>query len=91
MKLLDNVSQGLLAFHSFKPCKAFRDLKPSNILLGPLGDWILMDLGSVEDGRVVISNRREAIALQERCAEKCTANYRAPFTLNLNLVNYFKF
>lgn len=37
-----------------------------------------MDLGSVTQARVNITSRREALQLQELCAETCTAPYRPP-------------
>jgi serine/threonine kinase 16 len=37
-----------------------------------------MDLGSVAHDKVYINNRKEALALQEICAETCTAPFRAP-------------
>ena len=39
---------------------------------------ILMDLGSVALAHVNISSRKEAMALQELCAETVTASFRAP-------------
>ncbi|KAJ3159486.1 Serine/threonine-protein kinase 16 [Irineochytrium annulatum] len=73
-----DAARGLQAFHSKNPPLAFRDLKPANILLDDSGRAVLMDLGSVAPARVNISNRREALALQELCAETVTAPYRAP-------------
>ncbi|KAJ3319542.1 Serine/threonine-protein kinase 16 [Blyttiomyces sp. JEL0837] len=73
-----DVGKGLMAFHSKNPPLAFRDLKPANILLDENGRAILMDLGSVAPARVQISSRREAMALQELCAETVTAPFRAP-------------
>ncbi|TPX48206.1 hypothetical protein SeLEV6574_g02165 [Synchytrium endobioticum] len=73
-----DVCRGLLAFHSHDPPLAFRDLKPANILIDDDGRAVLMDLGSVAPARVSITSRREAIALQELCAETVTAPYRAP-------------
>eukprot|EP00842_Homolaphlyctis_polyrhiza_P003005 jgi/Hompol1/3705/HPOL_000840-RA len=73
-----DVCKGLLAFHTREPPLAFRDLKPANILLDGGGRAVLMDLGSVTHARVRITSRREAVALQELCAETVTAPYRAP-------------
>ncbi|KAJ3417470.1 Serine/threonine-protein kinase 16 [Chytridiales sp. JEL 0842] len=77
-----DVARGLKAFHSHNPPLAFRDLKPANILLNDshtnTPTAILMDLGSVSPARVQISSRREAMALQELCAETVTAPFRAP-------------
>lgn len=38
---------------------------------------ILTDLGSAAVARVTVSSRQEAIALQEMCAQTCTAPYRS--------------
>jgi serine/threonine kinase 16 len=73
-----DVCNGLHAFHSCTPPLAFRDLKPANILLNDHGNAVLMDLGSVSVANVMIQSRRDAIALQEYCAETVTAPFRAP-------------
>ncbi|KAI9356788.1 kinase-like domain-containing protein [Zopfochytrium polystomum] len=73
-----DVCAGLRAFHTRDPPLAFRDLKPANILLDDDGRAVLMDLGSVAPARVRIASRREAVALQELCAETVTAPFRAP-------------
>ena len=38
---------------------------------------ILTDLGSAAVATVTVSSRQEAIALQEICAQTCTAPYRS--------------
>ncbi|KAJ3308724.1 Serine/threonine-protein kinase 16 [Boothiomyces sp. JEL0838] len=73
-----DICNGLSAFHSCNPPLAFRDLKPANILIGDNHKCILMDLGSVSLAKVKISSRKEAVALQEHCAETVTAPFRAP-------------
>lgn len=73
-----DVCHGLKAFHSRNPPLAFRDLKPANILLDHEQKAILMDLGSVAPARLTITSRKEAVALQELCAETVTAPFRAP-------------
>jgi serine/threonine kinase 16 len=73
-----DICHGLLTFHSCKPAMAFRDLKPANILITDHHKAVLMDLGSVTEGRVPITSRKESIALQEFCAETVTAPFRAP-------------
>ena len=42
------------------------------------GRPLLIDFGSARPAEVVIDSRREALAEQDRAAEFCTANYRAP-------------
>ncbi|KND03802.1 NAK/MPSK protein kinase [Spizellomyces punctatus DAOM BR117] len=78
LNLAVDVCAGLTAFHTQDPPLAFRDLKPANILISAEGHGVLMDLGSVSEARVKISSRREALALQELCAETATAPFRAP-------------
>ncbi|KAL5034966.1 Serine/threonine-protein kinase env7 [Batrachochytrium dendrobatidis] len=73
-----DICKGLQAFHSRTPPLAFRDLKPANVLLGDHNNAVLMDLGSVTLARLQIKSRREAVALQELCAETVTAPFRAP-------------
>ena len=67
------------AFHALDPPIAHRDVKPHNLLLtnDQLG-VVLMDLGSASEARVVVRSRAEALAVQELCAQTCTAQYRAP-------------
>ncbi|KAJ3107322.1 Serine/threonine-protein kinase 16 [Phlyctochytrium bullatum] len=73
-----DVAKGLQAFHVRSPPLAFRDLKPANILLDESGRAVLMDLGSVSPARIHIASRREAVQLQDLCAETVTAPFRAP-------------
>lgn len=68
----------LLAFHSAIPSLVFRDLKPANVLINGLGDAVLMDLGSVDSAQLRITSRRQAMNLQDHCANTCTAPFRAP-------------
>ncbi|KAJ3149221.1 Serine/threonine-protein kinase 16 [Geranomyces variabilis] len=78
LKISIDICSGLAAFHANDPVLAFRDLKPANVLIGTNGEAVLMDLGSVSPARVTLSSRREALALQELCAETATAPFRAP-------------
>ena len=67
------------AFHTTSPPYAHRDIKPHNLLLKPNGtEVVLMDLGSVSRARTTVESRQAALALQEECAQLCTAVYRAP-------------
>ncbi|KAI8818899.1 kinase-like domain-containing protein [Fimicolochytrium jonesii] len=78
LQITMDVCSGLSAFHTHNPPLAFRDLKPANILINTDGRAVLMDLGSVAVARVTLTSRKEAIALQEECAETATAPFRAP-------------
>uniref|UniRef100_A0A4X2JLT3 non-specific serine/threonine protein kinase n=1 Tax=Vombatus ursinus TaxID=29139 RepID=A0A4X2JLT3_VOMUR len=54
------------------------DLKPTNILLGDDGQPVLMDLGSMNQARIQVEGSRQALALQDWAAQRCTISYRAP-------------
>ncbi|XP_006897501.1 PREDICTED: serine/threonine-protein kinase 16-like [Elephantulus edwardii] len=54
------------------------DLKPTNILLGDEGQPVLMDLGSMNQARIHVEGSRQALALQDWAAQRCTISYRAP-------------
>ena len=47
-------------------------------MIGDDGGTILMDFGSVIQGRCKISSRKEAIAMQDLAAERSTLPFRAP-------------
>ncbi|KAJ3082270.1 Serine/threonine-protein kinase 16, partial [Physocladia obscura] len=64
-----NMPTNYSPFSNLSPPLAFRDLKPANVLLCPKHTAVLIDLGSVAPARVSLSSRRDAIALQELCAE----------------------
>lgn len=78
LHMFKSLCEAILAFHTLDPPLAHRDIKPHNLLIGPDMTVVLMDLGSVSKARCTITSRREALALQERCAQECTATYRAP-------------
>ncbi|XP_074621000.1 serine/threonine-protein kinase 16-like [Acropora palmata] len=78
LHMFKSLCDAILAFHTLNPPMAHRDIKPHNLLIGPDNTVILMDLGSVSKARCSIRSRREALALQERCAQECTSAYRAP-------------
>uniref|UniRef100_A0A8C0C7Y4 non-specific serine/threonine protein kinase n=1 Tax=Balaenoptera musculus TaxID=9771 RepID=A0A8C0C7Y4_BALMU len=54
------------------------DLKPTNILLGDEGQPVLMDLGSMSQACIHVESSRQALALQDWAAQRCTISYRAP-------------
>jgi len=78
LKIFKSICKGILAFHSLNPPRAFRDLKPGNVLLDSNGSGVLTDLGSVANARIGVDDRKKALEIQEECAKKCTAPYRAP-------------
>lgn len=55
-----------------------RDVKPANVLINDDGSTVLMDFGSVIQGRCKVTSRKEAIAMQDLAAERSTLPYRAP-------------
>lgn len=76
LHLFKSLCESVLAFHQ---CSlAHRDIKPHNLLVLSKTSVILMDLGSVDQADHVIKSRQEALVLQEKCAQECTAAYRAP-------------
>ncbi|EOD42014.1 hypothetical protein EMIHUDRAFT_431902 [Emiliania huxleyi CCMP1516] len=78
LHLFAQVCEGVLALHSHSPPWAHRDIKPANILLSEGDVPVLMDFGSVASARRHISNRTEALLLQEDAAQNCSMPYRAP-------------
>ncbi|XP_020858383.1 serine/threonine-protein kinase 16 [Phascolarctos cinereus] len=74
--LLLGICRGLEAIHA--KGYAHRDLKPTNILLGDDGQPVLMDLGSMNQARIQVEGSRQALALQDWAAQRCTISYRAP-------------
>ncbi|XP_003389271.2 PREDICTED: serine/threonine-protein kinase 16-like [Amphimedon queenslandica] len=80
LNLFLSACQGLHALHtSGNEGLAHRDIKPGNLLLSDnKEELVIMDLGSAASGQVTVNDRKEAIALQEHCAQTCTAMYRAP-------------
>ncbi|XP_075385911.1 serine/threonine-protein kinase 16 isoform X1 [Tenrec ecaudatus] len=76
LPLLLGICRGLEAIHA--KGYAHRDLKPTNILLGDEGQPILMDLGSMNQASIQVKGSRQALALQDWAAQRCTISYRAP-------------
>uniref|UniRef100_A0A8C9APV7 non-specific serine/threonine protein kinase n=1 Tax=Prolemur simus TaxID=1328070 RepID=A0A8C9APV7_PROSS len=73
---------GISAFLSWDAHGSFpllyRDLKPTNILLGDEGQPVLMDLGSMNQACIHVESSRQALTLQDWAAQRCTISYRAP-------------
>ncbi|XP_060049841.1 serine/threonine-protein kinase 16 isoform X2 [Erinaceus europaeus] len=76
LQLLLGICRGLEAIHA--KGYAHRDLKPTNILLGDEGQPVLMDLGSMNQACIQVEGSRQALALQDWAAQRCTISYRAP-------------
>jgi len=86
INLFIGICKGVELFHAHKPdALAHRDLKPANVLLTDADVPVIMDLGSVAPARVEIKNTKEAQALQDLAAEKCTMPYRAPELFHVDL------
>lgn len=81
--IVRGVCAAVSLFHQSDPPLALRDLKPGNVLLTDNNEPVLMDFGSVADARVTISNRQQALALQENADILCTPQYRAPELFNI--------
>ncbi|XP_039553770.1 serine/threonine-protein kinase 16 [Passer montanus] len=74
--ILHGICRGLQAIHS--KGYAHRDLKPTNVLLDEDDLPVLMDLGSMNQARIEVNSSREAMAVQDWAAQRCTISYRAP-------------
>ena len=61
-----------------KHAYAHRDIKPANIMIDDDDAPILMDLGSIAPSPTQITNRSQALAVQDTAAEHSTMPYRAP-------------
>eukprot|EP00128_Syssomonas_multiformis_P018134 Colp12_sorted_trinity150504_noHs@3221 len=85
LKIFHGICLAVQQLHKYTPADkdtptplAHRDLKPANVLLGVDDLPVLMDFGSVAKGRVEVTNRQEAMKLQDVAAERCSMPYRAP-------------
>eukprot|EP00112_Aurelia_sp_Birch-Aquarium-sp1_P018967 Seg4602.1 transcript_id=Seg4602.1/GoldUCD/mRNA.D3Y31 product="Serine/threonine-protein kinase 16" protein_id=Seg4602.1/GoldUCD/D3Y31 len=83
IEMFRSLCDAVLTFHSHDPPYAHRDIKPHNLLLREDGLVCLMDMGSVAEARVNINSRSEAMSLEDRCAQECTAAFRAPELFNV--------
>ncbi|XP_029460847.1 serine/threonine-protein kinase 16 isoform X1 [Rhinatrema bivittatum] len=76
LHIFHGICLGLHAIHS--KGYAHRDLKPTNVLLDDNDSPLLMDLGSMNRAQIEVTNSRQALALQDWAAQRCTISYRAP-------------
>ncbi|XP_020647701.3 serine/threonine-protein kinase 16 isoform X1 [Pogona vitticeps] len=76
LAILHGICRGLQTIH--KKGYAHRDLKPTNVLLDDDDQPLLMDLGSMNQARIVVQSSREALRVQDWAAQRCTISYRAP-------------
>ncbi|XP_073503435.1 serine/threonine-protein kinase 16 [Phyllobates terribilis] len=74
--ILHGICLGLKAIHD--QGYAHRDLKPTNVLLADDDRPLLMDLGSMNHARIEVNGSRQAMAVQDWAAQRCTISYRAP-------------
>jgi serine/threonine kinase 16 len=78
IQLMVSLCRALHAMHTTSHPMAHRDVKPANLLLADsMDELVLMDLGSAAPASITVTNRQEALALQEVCAQTCTAQYRS--------------
>eukprot|EP00742_Colponemidia_sp_Colp-10_P004679 GILJ01004990.1.p1 GENE.GILJ01004990.1~~GILJ01004990.1.p1 ORF type:complete len:335 (+),score=32.31 GILJ01004990.1:123-1127(+) len=76
LRLFEGICKGVQEFH--KLGLVHRDIKPGNVLLTDNWEPVLMDFGSASTARIRVTNRKQALSIQEAAAEQCTASYRAP-------------
>ena len=77
--LLSGICDGLKEMHTHNPTSyAHRDIKPQNVMLSDDDVPVLMDFGSVDAARHMITTASEARSMQDQAAERCTMPYRAP-------------
>nr|XP_020464025.1 serine/threonine-protein kinase 16 [Monopterus albus] len=76
LHILHGICSGVKAIHD--KGYAHRDLKPTNVLLDEDDRPVLMDLGSMNRARIEVRGTREAMAIQDWAAQRCTISYRAP-------------
>uniref|UniRef100_A0A8C8RF75 Serine/threonine-protein kinase 16 n=1 Tax=Pelusios castaneus TaxID=367368 RepID=A0A8C8RF75_9SAUR len=86
LPILLGICRGLQAIHD--KGYAHRDLKPTNVLLDEEERPVLMDLGSMNQARIEVEGSRQALAVQDWAAQRCTISYRAPelFTVESHCV-----
>lgn len=78
LRMFRSVCRGIDYLHSHEPRWSHGDIKLDNLLLKENGDVILMDFGSISAARKEISDRKQALQLQDWASEHCTIFYRAP-------------
>ena len=77
--LLRGICRALHVMHNYPSGPlTHRDVKPGNVMISDDGNTVLMDFGSVIQGRCKISSRQEALAMQDLAAERSTLPFRAP-------------
>lgn len=76
VKVLRHCAAGLLALHNI----GYRhgDFKPANVLLTDSLDCVITDFGSAGPLSTAITNRTEALRIQDEALRQSTASYRAP-------------
>lgn len=74
--IIKGIAKGLGHIHSFG--LAHRDMKPHNVLLSENGTPMITDFGSVSAARIIITNRTQALNLEEEAACKTSGAYRPP-------------
>lgn len=82
-RLFLGICHGVSAMHCHDPPYAHRDLKPGNVMLKDDGTPVVMDLGSAALARLEIKTLREATALQDLAAERCSMLFRPPELLTV--------
>lgn len=72
------ICKGVAEMHGRSPPLAHRDLKPANVLIADNCVPVIMDLGSMAEARIHVTNSSQAQALQDVASERCSMPFRAP-------------
>lgn len=72
LQIFLGICKGLDQFHSNDPPFCHNDLKMENVMLSEQGEPILTDFGSASAAVYSISNRKEALEVQEWAEANCT-------------------
>lgn len=76
VKILRHCAEGLQALH--KAGYRHGDFKPANILISESYHAVLTDFGSILPLERIVTNRGEALEVQDHASSHSTASYRAP-------------
>ncbi|XP_063720424.1 serine/threonine-protein kinase 16-like isoform X2 [Symsagittifera roscoffensis] len=87
LKLFAGICSGVDYLHRHESgAICHRDLKCANILMtGKDSGPVIMDFGSMTTAPIHVTNRTQAMTIQDDAAEKCSILYRAPELFNVEV------